>query len=43
MQVGGRRALVIPADMAYGSYPPPGSIIEEGESLIFVVDLIGLP
>ncbi len=43
MQVGGRRALVIPADMAYGSNPPPGSIIEEGESLIFVVDLIGLP
>jgi FKBP-type peptidyl-prolyl cis-trans isomerase len=41
MQVGGRRLLVIPAELGYGDNPPPGSGIEVGETLIFVVDLVG--
>jgi peptidylprolyl isomerase len=40
MKEGGRRQLVIPADMAYGDTPPPGSGIEAGEALVFVVDLL---
>ena len=40
MQVGGRRLLVIPAELGYGTNPPPGSGIEPGETLIFVVDLV---
>ena len=40
MQVGGRRVLVIPGDLAYGATPPAGSGIEPNETLIFVVDLI---
>lgn len=40
MQVGGRRLLVIPAELGYGNNPPPGSGIEAGETLIFVVDLV---
>jgi len=39
MKPGGRRLLIIPADLAYGDTPPPGSGIEAGETLIFVVDL----
>jgi len=37
MKVGGRRLLVIPGDLAYGTSPPPG--IESNETLVFVVDL----
>jgi FKBP-type peptidyl-prolyl cis-trans isomerase len=40
MQVGGRRLLVIPAEMGYGDNPPPGSGIQAGETLVFVVDLV---
>lgn len=40
MQVGGRRLLVIPAELGYRNNPPPGSGIEPGETLIFVVDLV---
>ena len=40
MQAGGRRLLVIPAELGYGDNPPPGSGIEAGETLIFVVDLV---
>lgn len=40
MQVGGRRLLVIPAELAYSDSPPPGSGILPGETLIFVVDLV---
>ncbi len=40
IQVGGRRLLVIPSSMGYGENPPPGSGIEPGETLIFVVDLV---
>lgn len=43
MQPGGRRLLVIPADQAYGDAPPPGSGIEPGETLVFVVDLLSAP
>ncbi len=43
MQPGGRRLLVIPADLAYGDTPPPGSGIAPGESLVFVVDLVSSP
>ena len=43
MEPGGRRLLVIPADLAYGDQPPPGSGIAPGESLIFVVDLVSSP
>lgn len=42
MKVGGRRTLVIPADMAYGDNPPPGSGIAPGETLVFTVDLVGV-
>ena len=40
MQAGGRRLLVIPAELGYGDNPPQGSGIEPGETLIFVVDLV---
>ncbi len=41
MHVGGRRTLVIPADMAYGDTPQDGSGIEPGEALVFTVDMVG--
>lgn len=40
MKIGGRRLLVIPAELAYGTTPPAGSGIEPNETLIFVVDLV---
>ena len=40
MRVGGRRLLVIPADLAYGQNPPPGSGIAPGETLVFAIDLL---
>ncbi|MEZ5383333.1 MAG: FKBP-type peptidyl-prolyl cis-trans isomerase [Microthrixaceae bacterium] len=42
MKVGGRRTLVIPPAQAYGEDPPPGSGIEPGETLVFVIDLVGI-
>ena len=41
MKVGGRRRLEIPAHLAYGDRGA-GSAIGPGESLIFVVDLLGV-
>ena len=40
MQVGGRRELVIPPDLAYGANPPAGSGIAPNDTLIFIVDLV---
>lgn len=42
MKAGGRRTLVIPAELAYGSTPPPGSGIAPDAALVFVVDMIGV-
>jgi peptidylprolyl isomerase len=39
MKVGGRRKLVIPPDLGYGSRGA-GSQIKPGETLIFVCDLV---
>ncbi len=39
MQVGGRRVLVIPPDLAYGDRGV-GNVIGPGETLVFVVDLV---
>ncbi|MBP6996557.1 MAG: FKBP-type peptidyl-prolyl cis-trans isomerase [Phycicoccus sp.] len=41
MKVGGRRRLVIPPGMAYGDRGAGGAI-KPGETLIFVVDLVGV-
>jgi peptidylprolyl isomerase len=41
MKVGGRRHLTIPPDLGYGSRGA-GGVIKGGETLIFVVDLLGL-
>ena len=40
MKVGGRRELIIPADLAYGANAPAGSGIAPNDTLIFVVDLV---
>jgi peptidylprolyl isomerase len=39
MQPGGRRLLIIPAELAYGD-AGAGADIAPGETLVFVVDLI---
>lgn len=39
MKVGGRRTLVIPADLAYGDDPQTDKI-KAGETLVFVIDLV---
>ena len=41
MKVGGRRQLVIPSHLGYGDRGA-GGVIKPGESLIFVVDLLGV-
>jgi peptidylprolyl isomerase len=41
MRVGGRRRLTIPPDLAYGKRGA-GSVIGPDETLVFVVDLIGV-
>jgi peptidylprolyl isomerase len=39
MRVGGRRTLIIPANLAYGD-TPPGSVIQPGDTLVFDVELL---
>ena len=41
MKVGGRRQLVIPSHLAYGDRGA-GGVIKPGETLVFVVDLLGV-
>ena len=41
MKVGGQRRLTIPADLGYGSRGA-GGVIGPGETLVFVVDLVGV-
>jgi peptidylprolyl isomerase len=41
MRVGGRRRLVIPPHLGYGDRGA-GNIIKPGETLVFVVDLVGV-
>ena len=41
MKIGGRRRLVIPPDLGYGSRGA-GGVIKPNETLVFVVDLVGL-
>jgi peptidylprolyl isomerase len=41
MKVGGRRKLVIPSHLGYGDRGA-GGVIKPGETLIFVVDLLGV-
>lgn len=41
MKVGGRRRLVIPPHLGYGNRGA-GAVIKPGETLIFVVDLVGV-
>jgi peptidylprolyl isomerase len=41
MKVGGRRKLVIPPHLGYGDRGA-GGVISPGETLIFVVDLVGV-
>lgn len=42
MKVGGRRRLVIPAELAYGEAGAGSGLIAPNETLIFVVDLIAI-
>jgi len=42
MKIGGTRRLVIPAEMAYGATPPPGSGIPANADLVFDVELVAI-
>ena len=41
MKVGGRRKITIPPDLGYGK-AGAGGVIKGGETLVFVVDLLGV-
>ena len=40
MRVGGVRRLTIPASLAYGVNPPPGTSVKPGETLIYDITLL---
>lgn len=40
MKVGGLRRLTIPAALAYGATPPPGSRIPANADLVFVIEMV---
>jgi peptidylprolyl isomerase len=42
MKVGGRRQLVIPPHLGYGDRGAGNGLIQPGETLLFVVDLVGV-
>jgi peptidylprolyl isomerase len=42
MKPGGKRTVLIPAAMAYGAAPPPGSGIPANADLIFEIELISV-
>lgn len=42
MKVGGKRRLLIPSDMAYGSRPPYGSGIPANADLVFDIELVSI-
>lgn len=42
MKVGGERLLIIPGDLAYGPNPSPDSGILPNETLVFVVEIVGI-
>lgn len=42
MKPGGKRTVLIPAAMAYGANPPPGSGIPANADLIFEIELISV-
>ena len=42
MKVGGRRQLIIPPHLAYGNRGAGDGLIQPGETLIFVCDLVSV-
>jgi peptidylprolyl isomerase len=42
MKPGGKRTILIPAAMAYGAAPPPGSGIPANADLVFEIELISV-
>jgi FKBP-type peptidyl-prolyl cis-trans isomerase len=43
MKIGGKRRLIIPAALAYGSTPPAGSGIPADADLVFDIELVSIP